>query len=216
MVSSCRQIAPRLSAFAEGGLTGAAGRAVAEHILACRGCRGTHDRIASGVALARRMAQVPAAAGPPSWDDLAPLLDASVACAATRVPLGDRLAARVRAWGVGWRWTLAAAVGASLLVVAGALARGGRPEGAGAIAEQAAMRTWLGAQPGQAAVGPQGDPLSRLGQWHPQLAARRVGDLTVVTWTGRTGTVAVASPLPDHHACAICHDPSAARLPATL
>lgn len=91
MVSSCRQIAPRLSAFAEGGLTGAAGRAVAEHILACRGCRGTHDRIASGVALARRMAQVPAAAGPPSWDDLAPLLDASVAW----LP-------RACLWGIAW------------------------------------------------------------------------------------------------------------------
>jgi hypothetical protein len=80
---ACRRVAPQLSPFVEGGLLGPAAATIAAHLLACRGCRRAHDRVASGVAHARLLGSARGGlvsakldAGPPSWDELLPLLDA--------------------------------------------------------------------------------------------------------------------------------------------
>lgn len=115
----CREMAPQLSSFVEGMLSGPAAAAVAAHLLACRGCRRAHDLVVSGVARARLLRPALASvalspgAGPPSWDELLPRLDQAV---------GRQKAAAVSAEATApsrtLRWSFAAAAAAALLLTA--------------------------------------------------------------------------------------------------
>jgi hypothetical protein len=105
----CRDVVAGLAAYQDQALAGGEARAVAEHLLACRECRRAHERVKAGAALAAHLPR--ALEGAPSWEELAPLLDAP--------PAPGRLAAlAARMRGMRLSLFLAPALAVSALLMA--------------------------------------------------------------------------------------------------
>jgi hypothetical protein len=222
-----------LAPYAEGLLRPAQASAVASHVLRCQGCHRALDLVRAGQTLATRLA--PARSAPPTWSELAPLLDAPPprSVAPFRWALAAAAAVAIAAGGLAWRGP--ARVEASASAPLAALALETHRKGLDLPAGDPRLAEWLADLPlpapdddednrrtlegasrlaeGAFAIGYRlgGEKVTLLLGRASSATARKLvsrrteGDLQVASWTMGGRSYALVSRLRGDTACTVCH-----------